>query len=164
MKKILLSLLIMFSVFCLTGCGKELIEEEQRTDIISVIEENNLIDESWKYIDVVRQRDNVMYLDNDVTGYDYVYQDSLGKYHTVEIDTMNFNEDKNYVNVDVKANIEYYLINIVECDYIVETKERENGVKTTTTKVDHNYDNGYDTYLLHYEASKAILEQVFYEK
>lgn len=89
------------------------------------------------------------------------YINCSGKYSYT---TAGFNEDTNYVNVDVKANIEYYLINIVECDYIVETKERENGVKTTTKKVNHNYDNGYDTYLLHYEASKAILEQVFYEK
>lgn len=164
MKKILLSLLIMFSVFCLTGCGKELIEEEQRTDIISVIEEKKLIDESWKYIDMVRQMDNVMYLDNDVTGYDYVYQDLLGKYHAVELDTIKFNEDTSYVNVEVKANIEYYFINIFECDYIVTTKEIKNGGKITTKKVNHNYDNGYDTYLLHYEGENAILEQVFYEK
>lgn len=104
-----------------------------------------------------------MYLNNDVTGYDYVYQDLLDKYYIVEIDTINFNENTKYGNIDVKTNREYYLTNIVECDYIVETKERENGVKTTTKKVNHNYDNGYDTYLLYYEKSNAIIKQVSYE-
>lgn len=162
-KRILLNLLLVFSLFCLTGCGKELIEKETREDIISALEANNLIDDSWEYVDVVRQRANVMYLDSDVTAYDYIYLDASEQYHTAEISVKHFNKDDTYYNVEVEAGVEYYIVHIMECDYSVETKEREKGTIITTRNVNHTYAKGYETYLLHYEASKIMIEEVMNE-
>lgn len=162
-KRILLNLLLVFSVLFLAGCGKELIEKETREDIISALEANNLIDDSWECVDVVRQYANVMYLDNDVTGYDYIYLDASEQYHTAEISVKRFNKDDTYFNVEVEIGVEYYIVHIMECDYSVKTKERENGMIITTRNVNHTYDKGYDTYLLHYEASKIMIEKVMNE-
>lgn len=53
MKKILSVIGIMLLIVFNTGCGKELIEEEQRDEIIKTLENENLIDDSWSYVDLV---------------------------------------------------------------------------------------------------------------
>ena len=91
MKKILSVIGIMLLIVFNTGCGKELIEEEQRDEIIKTLENENLIDDSWSYVDLVIDGGSLPL--GRIMSYNYGYKDINDNYYIVNIDTLSYEKD-----------------------------------------------------------------------
>ena len=157
MKKKLLSIIgIMLLILFSSGCGKELIEEEQRDKIIKALEKENLIDESWSYVDLVIESGSAL---GGVQSYNYVYKTIDGTYYLVNINApSNYKEDTKINNIDIKANTDYYNVKIGKGEYEVTTKTRGK-YKYTNKKVQYDNTNEISYYLIHYEGNKVIIEE-----
>ena len=156
MKKKLLSIIgIMLLIIFSTGCGKELIEEEQRDEIIKTLENENLIDDSWSYVDLVIESGSPL---GGVESYNYVYKDTSDTYYIVNINTLIYKEDIKRYNLNIKANTTYYDIKIGEGKYEVTTETRGKYKYTNKiAEIDRTKEVSY--YLIHYEGKKAIVEE-----
>lgn len=157
MKKKLLSIVgIMLLILFSTGCGKELIEEEQRDEIIKTLEKENLIDDSWSYVDLVLDGGSLPL--GRIMSYNYVYKDINDTYYIVIIDTLSYKKDVKINNINVKANTTYYHVKIGEGEYEVTTETRGK-YKYTNKTAEIDYTKEISRYLIHYEGKKAIVEE-----
>lgn len=157
MKKKLLSIIgIMLLIVFSAGCGKELIEEEQRDEIIKTLENENLIDDSWSYVDLVIDGGSLPL--GRIMSYNYVYKDINDNYYIVNIDTLSYKKDIKRYNINIKANTTYYYIKIGEGKYEVTTETRGKYKYTNKiAEIDRAKEVSY--YLIHYEGKKAIVEE-----
>ena len=147
MKKILSVIGIMLLIVFNTGCGKELIEEEQRDEIIKTLENENLIDDSWSYVDLVIDGGSLPL--GRIMSYNYVYKDTSDTYYIVNI---------NRYNLNIKADTTYYYVKIGEGKYEVTTETRGKYKYTNKiAEIDRTKEVSY--YLIHYEGKKAIVEE-----
>lgn len=157
MKKKLLSIIgIMLLIVFSTGCGKELIEEEQRDEIIKTLENENLIDDSWSYVDLVIESGSPL---GGVESYNYVYKDTSDTYYIVNINTLSYKKDIKRYNINIKADTTYYYVKMCEGKYEVTTKTSDDGYKYTNKTVEFDNTKEVSYYLIHYEGKKAIVEE-----
>ena len=157
MKKKLLSIVgIMLLILFSTGCGKELIEEEQRDEIIKTLEKENLIDDSWSYVDLVLDGGSLPL--GRIMSYNYVYKDINDTYYIVIIDTLSYKKGVKINNINVKANTTYYHVKIGEGEYEVTTETRGK-YKYINKTAEIDYTKEISRYLIHYEGEKAIVEE-----
>ena len=156
MKKKLLSIIgIMLLIIFSTGCGKELIEEEQRDEIIKTLENENLIDDSWSYVDLVIESCSPL---GGVESYNYVYKDTSDTYYIVNINTLIYKKDIKRYNINIKVDTTYYYVKIGEGKYEVTTETRGKYKYTNKiAEIDRTKEVSY--YLIHYEGKKAIVEE-----
>ena len=160
-KKIILSIIsIVLLLGFTTGCDKELIEEKQRNEIIRTLENENLIDDSWSYVDLVIEEGSPL---GGIKSYNYVYKDINNNYYIVSMGTtLIYKEDIKRNNINVKANTTYYYVKIGKGEYEVTTETRGKYKYTNkTAEIDNTKEISY--YLIHYEDEKAIVEEEIHD-
>lgn len=160
MKKKLLSIIgIMLLIVFSAGCGKELIEEEQRDEIIKTLENENLIDDSWSYVDLVEEGGSPL---GGVESYNYVYKDTSDTYYIVNINTLIYKKDIKRYNINIKVDTTYYYVKIGEGKYEVTTETRGKYKYTNKiAEIDRTKEVFY--YLIHYEGKKPIVEEEIHD-
>lgn len=171
MKKKLI-MIIPAIMILLTGCMKELIEEDIRNNIIDTLSDEEIINSEWEFVDWQKECDEFLPT-GDAIGYNYIYKDENDIYYTVHMDKI-LNSNDNYYgdnNIFMKGGEEYYLIEISECDVTTTTYEYSDGKIAEELNIDTlNYESS-GTYLLHHNESlfniksnKLIIEEVIWEE
>ena len=158
---------LLICIVSMTGCFEECIEEDDRNNIIDALTDEDLIPDSWEYIDYKKDVEDLLPT-GDARGYYYIYKDEYNQYHTVYMTDLSYENDTTYGDNEIKitGGKAYFLIKISEADVIKYTQTVSD---STYTSYDINT-NGCDcdTYLLHYdnflffETEKMVAEQVLY--
>lgn len=144
-------ILISVMLVLLTGCMKELIEEEDRNNIIDALSDEEIIDDSWEFVDWETEYDSLLPT-FDAIGYNYIYKDEEERYYTVNMDTLSYPSDNYYGDnqVFMEGGETYFFIEISECDLTIMNETYSNGNAYTWYEINTA---GYDCekYLLHYD-------------
>lgn len=158
---------LLICIVSMTGCFRDCIEEDDRNNIIDALTDEDLIPDSWEYIDYKKDVEDLLPT-GDARGYYYIYKDEDNQYHTVYMTDLSYENDTTYGDNEIKitGGKAYFLIKISGAEVI---KNTENVSGKTYTSYDINTsDYDCDTYLLHYdnflvfETEKMVAEQVLY--
>ena len=128
MKKFIKFLVVVLSVFILTGC----VSENDRNDILDYMVKEKLIDKNWKLVDTVV----TSYYSTEfciTSSYDYIYENGndkiMVKIYGNKYDGYNF------------KSFTVELFNVIREDELVEIPENSNGCNGSTYQDGSTYKN-----------------------